>query len=76
MTGGCCRACFKLIGQQCGGIHNRLGVCAQGLECFSNDTSNLIEINKPRGICRKYLNESVPCILSSYKNKKIKKIVN
>ena len=50
VTGGCCRACYKLVGEECGGIHDHSGVCRKGLECVSNETD---PINKPQGICSK-----------------------
>ena len=56
VTGGCCKACFKIAGEECGGIHDTKGICDNNLICTGQNGLPITEqgINKPAGICSKF----------------------
>jgi len=64
VTGGCCKACFKIAGEACGGIHDNLGICGSNIDCVGQNGLPITEkgINKPEGICSKL--KTTYCITS------------
>lgn len=53
---GCCPACARVQGEQCGGYYNYLGKCDKGLYCEPVSKKKKGRVHKsrePEGICKK-----------------------
>jgi len=50
----CCRECAKAVGQECGGLWDSAGQCADNLDCVGEDTQN------SPGVCRYRISVSPP----------------